>query len=844
MTRSVVVLAVLALFGSGEASPAQDGAVYYVDAARGDDGNNGGIDDPWRTLEYVFRYSWAGRTDGDTIYLSGTFRERLAFADPARNVTVAQWPGKPRAIVRGDVLTSLADWTYTGHPGVFEFVLPPDTADHANGRTLPEGIASVVVDWDASIDALGRHYGHLERAQSGADCLGTPDSWWFFPSGTPGTDQDGSGTVRIHLAEGYASHEALVGSGHVIAYCLGNKNGIEIGTNRYADNRFTQLWSLDAEVVGFTLDGVWSYLWPDNGWRSQYGLGGLGVDVGPGTNVFVNSMGYAIRPADWVGGTVRNCRTVDGGYHGCMFVGQRNKDNLFEDSEIWGGHGNMTSGGSSGGFFCSSFGNGSKHIEGCRVRNVTTHKYTLLGRATETVNGAVYAIPNAEPFFDDAARPITVTAVSPGASAVLTLSSPMPAAYAKPGTRHWVRLKGGTGGLAPASAIAYPATVVDATALMIPFEADASGTAGLAVFARYDGFISHTNAVEGNRVLDIEYRDCTTYESGCVSLNALCEGSAFKAGAIGPWDVPPDPLDPAAYPVRFVNCVLRGAAYNLTDSDTSVAYVNCSIFLDRHGTVGTPGSSGALASGSGAQSVLFSGCEVVDTMGDPAGSARSTFQASLTNRLYLLNCSVYGRGAGPNDRRIFTFISGAWGSRVFARGCIFGHSPEGPGRKQLLTMGVTPSTLTLNPGTFDIADCWYFGLADGFVPYPGPTTRAQWESWAGGMDPDGVYGEGAAPFEDGTGSSLALATAARGARKLLEHHAAFGLNGRRYSWNYGAYQYRCFADTDDSGHVNGDDFDAFIAAFEDGSPDADIDENGHVNGDDFEAFVERFDAGC
>ena len=54
----------------------------------------------------------------------------------------------------------------------------------------------------------------------------------------------------------------------------------------------------------------------------------------------------------------------------------------------------------------------------------------------------------------------------------------------------------------------------------------------------------------------------------------------------------------------------------------------------------------------------------------------------------------------------------------------------------------------------------------------------------------------------------------------------------------------CPADYDRSGFVNGDDFDAFVAAFEVGYPSADFNHNGFVDGDDFDGFMEVFETGC
>ena len=54
----------------------------------------------------------------------------------------------------------------------------------------------------------------------------------------------------------------------------------------------------------------------------------------------------------------------------------------------------------------------------------------------------------------------------------------------------------------------------------------------------------------------------------------------------------------------------------------------------------------------------------------------------------------------------------------------------------------------------------------------------------------------------------------------------------------------CPADYDFNGFVNGDDFDAFVWAFEQGDMAADFDENTFVNGDDFDGFSLAFLWGC
>jgi len=55
---------------------------------------------------------------------------------------------------------------------------------------------------------------------------------------------------------------------------------------------------------------------------------------------------------------------------------------------------------------------------------------------------------------------------------------------------------------------------------------------------------------------------------------------------------------------------------------------------------------------------------------------------------------------------------------------------------------------------------------------------------------------------------------------------------------------KCRSDYNGDGFVTGDDFDAFVLAFELGSPSADFNLDGFVSGDDYDAYVVAFEAGC
>lgn len=54
----------------------------------------------------------------------------------------------------------------------------------------------------------------------------------------------------------------------------------------------------------------------------------------------------------------------------------------------------------------------------------------------------------------------------------------------------------------------------------------------------------------------------------------------------------------------------------------------------------------------------------------------------------------------------------------------------------------------------------------------------------------------------------------------------------------------CASDFNGDGFSNGDDFDQFVGAFENGDDAADFNNNGFVDGEDFDQFVSAFESGC
>lgn len=816
------------------------GRTFYLDLGNtsgvADDGNDGlTTETPWVTCARVNSSNNLGLTpagclnnDDDVLNICGTGRgDPLKVKPQGARFIVQQWAGQAKAIIHGGIIV---DKTTATSPAtdVYEIPLPAGTCHNLNNRTLLEGIAATAFDWDTQIDQRGSNYGCFEKAQSAADVLDATtevfqSSWYFTPAGTAGTNQDGSGTIRIRTTTGeFANLAAFKASAKVLTYAIGNFNGIEIGGQRYVDVNFTQgSPDVDYFANAGTLDGVDAYFWPDNGWRSQFSSGGLGIDVGALYTTGVNSMGYAIRPGAWVNGTIRNLLAKTGGYHDCMFVGERCSGNSIVNCTLRDGHGNMLSGGSSGGFYCSDFGNGSKFITGCRAYSCVNHKHTLLGRTTELASDLHYgtgffAIPIGQPFLTEVSAsatppiPITVTAATHASAThtTLTLSVALPNSYKTTGQHFWLALRKRTGDCLNMGAVAYLCEVVDSTHVSIGFDnsgGTGTATAALAVFPDYDGFISHTNATANNRVTDIEYHNIITYSSGWVGGGALCGGRSICGGSLGAASLPSNGFDSSNYEVKAFDCQSWGATGNPLDSDESVAYVRCKFHLDNLGSGGTANTgNGAMGSTSGTHYILYEACEFVAAMGttnvDASGVklSRCLFNASTTNHLFFTNPSVLGTGTATNTKILFNFAGGSFGSLMDCYGGIWAFAANAGGSLQLLTMQTAPVSADLAPAFLNMQNNLYFGPAGYFpIGFPGPNSFTQWIAggWFNGGASDGPAMDrggivlAVSPFSDTTGATgLALTPAAQLQRKLLSVHAPYGSNHQRYGGQYGSNQ--------------------------------------------------------
>ncbi len=76
------------------------------------------------------------------------------------------------------------------------------------------------------------------------------------------------------------------------------------------------------------------------------------------------------------------------------------------------------------------------------------------------------------------------------------------------------------------------------------------------------------------------------------------------------------------------------------------------------------------------------------------------------------------------------------------------------------------------------------------------------------------------------------------------HDGVGGANATFVTASDVAASFRCAADVNNDGFINGDDYDLFASHFDAADPAGDFNHDGFVNGDDYDAFASAFDGGC
>lgn len=279
-------------------------ATYYV---HGDTGNDttgdGSSGNPYATVGKAFTVGGATST---VVYAAGTLRESVSFGSNPTDCQLLAWPGQTRPVLRGDtVRTGFADSGGTHYTKTLATSL---------------NIKSVVVDWDASVTALGFHYGHLRRVT--AANVPSTDNSWNYDSAT--------GVLLVRIGAN------LDPAGFTVATCAGGVNGVTI-----------------ANGTRCVLDGLRFSLWCD----ANQGLGYGAIVYGTGN-------------------TIANCLFEDTGYHPWGFVaggtGQVNTDNTATNCVCSGVAGN-----GGGGCVFYSYDSTTRNL---RASGIVFNAYTFLGR--------------------------------------------------------------------------------------------------------------------------------------------------------------------------------------------------------------------------------------------------------------------------------------------------------------------------------------------------------------------------------------------------------------------------------------------------------------------------------
>ncbi|MFG0274102.1 MAG: hypothetical protein ACF8QF_03500 [Phycisphaerales bacterium] len=155
------------------------GAEVYVDF-HAPEGGDGTASMPFNSMhDFV-------PAPGDTVYLTGTVRERGVEYTGLTDVTFTGWPGRDRPVFRADI--ALTDgWSADSTPGVYTILPPPGWA----GSVIVA--CEITEDWETRIDADGRHFGHFEYRGLISEVRNEPGTWTFHTQ---------TGRFVVHPADG------------------------------------------------------------------------------------------------------------------------------------------------------------------------------------------------------------------------------------------------------------------------------------------------------------------------------------------------------------------------------------------------------------------------------------------------------------------------------------------------------------------------------------------------------------------------------------------------------------------------------------------------------------------
>ncbi len=245
-------------------------STYYVNSGTGgSDAADGSASTPWKTITFALTQVAAG----DTLNLTGIFREFLLTV-PVADLTIQKDPeASGRPLITGHstppstngtrLWNDSADYTWAGATWTAD-----GTAFYAVANALPADIVGATINWETSIDAYGRRYGHLTLATDLADCKATENSYWID-----------TGTSRLYVNP---------------AGSPANMTGLTVRLIR----------------GGSGLTAV-----------AKHGLRLSNLDFGPHSDPDANTTAYNVVLDACHDVTIDGCRFFDGGYHNMGWTG-------------------------------------------------------------------------------------------------------------------------------------------------------------------------------------------------------------------------------------------------------------------------------------------------------------------------------------------------------------------------------------------------------------------------------------------------------------------------------------------------------------------------------------------
>lgn len=320
-----------------------------------------------------------------------------------------------------------------------------------------------------------------------------------------------------------------------------------------------------------------------------------------------------------------------------------------------------------------------------------------------------------------------------------------------------------------------------------------------------NGVFTHAFGIA--RVRDVVFRRIR-----CVEFPGTLE-SAFGLGEYTSLPADRASMNPADYPVRFIECELVNGGRMFFAGGAgaqAAAFERCRFDFSRAGELGQPWVF--RIQGTDARA-LFVSCVITANGSAVVGSEARLFDVPPESTLLLDGCVVHvGGGLGQNcahfRQNLFANPAGYPNSLIVARNTVFSRQTPGCLHKgnNIMSEANLPASLVLQ-------DCWYWNIAADQFSLGNPLVR-QLASWRSLLDPQGVFSidpgfqdAAAGDFEGAPGGALRTTTRwSQAARKL-------GINRRPYSGHFGAYQHGPAGDVDDDGVVSGADLAMLLGAW-------------------------------